>query len=337
MRKFFSYLMVALKGACMGAADVIPGVSGGTIAFITGIYEKLIGSIKSFDGVALKMLFKGEFKDLWNRVNGGFLLSLFAGIIISILSLAKVMQHLLNHYPIETWAFFFGLIVASALFILRGVGNWKFKDVVLLLIGVAAGVIICTLRPTSTPEDIWFIVICGSIAICAMILPGISGSFILLILGKYKYLMEVISKVVDGVDLGKNILILVAFGVGAIVGIIAFSKFLHWLLSRYNRQTLITLAGFILGSLVVVWPWANRGTILLSQSHLLEVFDGGKLAAAAQQGDIPSDLINWLWPNVDLHIGGAVLFCLLGLSLVFAIEIIGKVASKKSEKNCSNQ
>lgn len=329
MSKFFSYLMVTLKGICMGAADVIPGVSGGTIAFITGIYEKLIGSVKSFDGVALKMLLKGEFKALWQRVNGGFLLPLFAGILISILSLAKLMQHLLNSYPIQTWAFFFGLIIASALFILRGIEEWKFRDVLMVLIGALLGVVICTLRPTSTPDDMWFIFICGAIAICAMILPGISGSFILLILGKYKYIMEVVSNVIDGVDVWNNLLILALFAVGAVIGLVMFSKFLHWLLSRYHKQTLITLAGFILGSLVVVWPWANKGAIILSQRHLLDIIGGDKLAAAAQNGDIPSELIDFFWPYADKHIGEAVLFCILGLLLVTGVEIIGKAISKK--------
>ena len=189
MKRFFNYLFVTVKGICMGAADVIPGVSGGTIAFMTGIYEELVGSINSINGEAVKLLFTGKLKAFWKHINGNFLLSLVAGILISILSLAKLMTYLLEHQPVQTWAFFFGLIVASSIFILKGIEDWKFKDMVMLFFGIVLGVVVCTLSPTETPDGLWFIFLCGAIAICAMILPGISGSFILLILGKYQYML----------------------------------------------------------------------------------------------------------------------------------------------------
>ena len=222
MKNFLKYLTVGIKGACMGAADVIPGVSGGTIAFIMGIYDEFVGSIARIDATAVKMLFSGRFRDFWKHINGGFLLSIVIGIGVSVISLAGLMQTLLTNYPIQTWAFFFGLIVASSIFILRGISDWRVRDFGFLALGLLLGVVVCTLSPTQTPDALWFIFLSGALAICAMILPGISGSFILLILGKYQYIMGVITNVVSGVDMGRNLLILGVFMVGAVVGILGF-------------------------------------------------------------------------------------------------------------------
>ena len=174
--------MVAVKGACMGAADVIPGVSGGTIAFITGIYDQLIGSINSINGEAIKLFFSGRFKEFWKHINGSFLVSLFCGILFSVLTLAGLMQYLLEHHPIQTWAFFFGLIVASSIFILKGIEGWNMKHVIFVILGIILGVVVCTLSPTQTPDALWFIFLSGAIAICAMIAwtasaaPGVRGT-----------------------------------------------------------------------------------------------------------------------------------------------------------------
>lgn len=298
MKNFLKYIIVAVKGACMGAADVIPGVSGGTIAFIMGIYDEFVGSIAKIDATAVKMLFSGRLKDFWKHINGTFLVALAAGIGISVIALAGLMQTLLSTFPIQTWAFFFGLIVASSMFILRGISGWSTKDFIMLALGLALGVTVCTLSPTQTPDDMWFIFISGALAICAMILPGISGSFILLILGKYQYIMARITELVSGVDPGRNALILGVFMLGAIVGILGFSKFLHWLLARWHRATLIVLAGFIIGSLVKVWPWSN--TEALAQADAA----GGML---------------WGW---------ALLFAVLGFGLVTGIELIAKKGKK---------
>ena len=294
MKDFIKYITVAVKGACMGAADVIPGVSGGTIAFIMGIYDQFVGSIAKIDTTAVKMLFSGRIKDFWKHINGNFLLSLFAGIGLSVIALAGLMQTLLTNYPIQTWAFFFGLIVASSLFILRGISGWRVKDMIMLALGLALGVTICTLSPTQTPDDLWFIFLSGAIAICAMILPGISGSFILLILGKYQYIMACISNMVAGVDFVRNALILGVFLIG-------FSKFLHWLLARWHRATLIALAGFIIGSLVKVWPWSN--------------------AEAIAQADAAGGML-WGW---------ALLFAVIGFSLVTGIEFAAKKGKRHKD------
>ena len=199
MRTIKDYLILSLKGIGMGAADVIPGVSGGTIAFMTGIFEELVASINSFDTSAIRLILTGKIIKFWKHINGNFLLSLVAGIGISVVALAGLMQMLLSDHPIQTWAFFFGLIVASSIFIIRGISGWKLRDGAFLVLGVILGVVICTLSPTNTPDALWFVFISGAIAICAMILPGISGSFILLILGKYQFIMENITTCVENI------------------------------------------------------------------------------------------------------------------------------------------
>ena len=301
MHTIKNYLTVGIKGACMGAADVIPGVSGGTIAFITGIYDQLVGSIASINAEAFRLLLQGRFKDFWRHINGGFLLSLIAGIGLSVITLAGLMQMLLTTYPIQTWAFFFGLIVASSIFILRGISGWHLREYLMVILGVLLGATVCTLSPTQTPDGLWFIFLSGAIAICAMILPGISGSFILLILGKYQYIMGCISDLVSGTDVARNLLILGVFAAGALVGIIGFSKLLHWLLARWNKEVLIIMAGFIIGSLVKIWPWGNPEAMLQAERA------GGLL---------------WGW---------ALLFAIIGFSLVTIIEITGKRLNRKQQ------
>ena len=305
-RNLIDYLVVSIKGACMGAADVIPGVSGGTIAFIMGIYDEFVGSIAKVDRQAVRLLFTGKIAQFWKHINAGFLLALVTGIGVSVVSLAGLMQTLLTDFPIQTWAFFFGLIVASSMFILKGISGWKLMEGLFLFLGIVLGVVVCTLSPTQTPDDLWFIFISGAIAICAMILPGISGSFILLILGKYQYVMATITAFVGNVGalwgaegaeaslFWQSAAILAVFLIGAVTGILGFSKFLHWLLARWHKQTLIVLAGFIIGSLVKVWPWSNP--------------------EAMQQAQISG----------DLQIGWAIGFALLGFFLVTGIEFIGK-------------
>lgn len=328
------YLLVAVKGLCMGAADVIPGVSGGTIAFMTGIYERLVGAINNFDRTALNLLFHGKFKEFWKHIDGTFLVSLILGIMLSIFSLAKLMTMLLNDYPYQTWAFFFGLIVASTIFILKGVKGWKAADVLFTVGGIVLGAVVCTLTPTQTPDGLWFILICGAIAICAMILPGISGSFILLILGKYDYVLGAVagltsfsnaeattaSLATGPMTWGQCLCVILVFAVGAAVGIIAFSKFLHWLLSRWNRQTLLVLAGFIIGSLIKVWPW--RGNYIIGSK-------ARELPAIPGIEDSLGDVI----AVHDAHIAGVVVFALIGFALVSVIEYIAAhLSDKRSDK-----
>lgn len=301
MRNFSSYIMVCLKGIGMGAADVIPGVSGGTIAFLTGIYEELLKSIKSINLEALKLLFTGKLRQFWNHINGTFLLSLVLGIMISFFSLAKLMQYLMANEPIPLWSFFFGLIIASAILILKDIDLTKIKHLLALALGIAAGAAICLVSPTQTPNDLWFIFLCGAIAICAMILPGISGSFILLLLGKYEYMLQALT------DL--NLVLIITFVVGAAIGIISFSHFLTWLLNKYHVTTISALAGIMIGSLVKVWPWQFE-------------HDG------VSRPVLPFD--SSLSPLDSGHIGQAVLFAAIGMALVISLELLAVHRRKKN-------
>ena len=334
MKGLIKYLGVAAKGACMGAADVIPGVSGGTIAFIMGIYDEFVGSIASINAEAVKLLFKGRIREFWKHINGNFLISLIAGIGVSVVALAGLMQMLLRNHPIQTWAFFFGLIVASSIFILRGISGWKMREGAFLVLGVILGVVICTLSPTKTPDALWFVCLSGAIAICAMILPGISGSFILLILGKYQFIMENITGVVsnigalwgsagaDSATFWSSAVVLAIFLVGAVVGILGFSKFLHWLLARWNKETLIVLAGFIIGSLVKVWPWNNMEAIMLAQfPQASEVLNNLSV-------EILRNEYYRMLGQVDYQIGSAILFAIIGFSLVTGIEVAAKLIKR---------
>lgn len=284
------HLFNVVKGFLMGAANVVPGVSGGTIALITGIYSRLVASLDSLTlPTTWKALLHGRFREFWKAIDGSFLLALATGVILSVFSLAKLMTTALERYPVCTWAFFFGLIIASAVLMFRGIKGWSWKEVLLALAGAGLGVAICMLTPSSTPDALWFIFICGAVAICTMILPGISGSFVLLLMGKYDYIMQAL-------DLSSpDIPVLLVFAAGCLVGIAAFAKFLHWVLGRWEKQTMVLLLGFIIGSLVKVWPWQ------------VELGDG-LLHPAAPQGNI----------------GWAVLWCLLGLVTVILTEILGR-------------
>ena len=335
MKGFAKNIMVAVKGACMGAADVIPGVSGGTIAFIMGIYDDFVGSLASINGEAVRMLLKGQFKAFWKHINGSFLLSLAVGIGISVVTLAGLMQYVLEWYPIQTWAFFFGLITASSIFIIRGISGWGWREILMLAAGCVLGVTVCTLSPTQTPDAFWFIFLSGALAICAMILPGISGSFILLILGKYQFIMSAISGLVSGVNVGQNLLILSVFGIGAIIGILSFSKFLHWLLARWQKPTMIVLAGFIIGSLVKVWPWNNKDAIVCAQfagaptlKETIATCEGSGLGIDAAQKVFEETVARYV-DHIDPMIGSAILFALIGFFLVTGIEIAGKLIAKR--------
>ena len=246
-RMFWDYIVLAIKGVCMGAADVVPGVSGGTIAFVTGIYQELVNSIKSINLSLFALLFRGKVISFWRRLNGGFLLAVICGILLSIFSLAKLMLYLLDEHPIPVWSFFTGLVVASAIYVLKplkGVNVWSW---LWLALGIILAVVVCRLSPVETPNGYWFLFLTGAIAICAMILPGISGSFIMLLMGKYVVIMEAVTNLYWDV--------LLVFAAGAVVGIVSFSHLLSWMLKTYYNQTVCLLAGFMFGSIVKIWPW----------------------------------------------------------------------------------
>jgi len=231
----------------MGAADVIPGVSGGTIAFISGIYEELINSIKSVNLDALRILFKTGLPSFWKAVNGNFLLALVAGIFLSVFSLAKGLKLLLDNEPVLIWSFFFGLVVTSAFYVAKKITKWNAVNVISVVLGAVIAFVITIITPTETTDAYWFLFLSGAIAICAMILPGISGSFILLLLGKYEFILTAVTEF--------DLIIIFIFGAGAIVGLLSFSNLLSWLLKNFHNITISVLAGFMIGSLNKVWPW----------------------------------------------------------------------------------
>lgn len=293
MKSLKHYLAVALKGFGMGAANVVPGVSGGTIALLTGIYSDIVNALNAVtEKQTWQALLKGRFAEFWKIVNGDFLVALLLGVIVSVFSLAKVVTSCLTLYPILTWAFFFGLILASTVIMFRDIKDFRLKDLIFVICGIVIGVVVCTLSPTETRDDIWFIFICGAVSICAMILPGISGSFILLVMGKYNYVMQAISDF--------NWPIIIVFGLGCAVGILAFAKFLHWLLARWERQTLLVLLGFVLGSLIRVWPWYDGAAV--EKAQLLRTGSVSPL---------------------DLQIPGAILWCVIGIALVVIFDRLG--------------
>ncbi len=317
MSNLIKNAVIAVKGFAMGAANVIPGVSGGTIALLTGIFNELIEALNAVLSISSwKLPLKGKFKEFWEHIHGTFLLSLGIGLVISVFSLAKVMEYVLAYHPIQTWAFFFGLIVVSGVYMLYDIKKWKGADCLWLVFGIILGAVICMLSPTQTTDASWFIVACGAIAICTMILPGISGSFILVLLGKYEYIMGAISEL--------NWPVLILFGVGCVLGLAAFSKFLHWLIGHYERPTLITLIGFTLGSLVKVWPWSDKVSVLTAQ-----LMREGQTAEQAKIGvDALVGLGTDLSAVINPQIVSAIVWMFVGALLVIVLEWIGHKTAK---------
>ena len=303
-RNIKDYLVIGLKGIGMGAADVVPGVSGGTIAFITGIYEELVTSIKSINIAAARILFKEGIKSFWQAVNGTFLFFLVAGILASVLSLAKVLEYILINHPVLIWSFFFGLILASAVFVAKKIDRWNLQTGISMLVGIVAAFLITRISPAETTEAYWFIFLSGALAICAMILPGISGSFILLLLGKYQFILNAVNE-------GK-LDILAVLIIGAIVGIISFANLLSWLLKRFHHLTIALLAGFMIGSLNKIWPW--KVTVeTYTNSH-------GELKPLVEQNVFPGRFQEMTQQDPQLLF--AVLLALAGIGLILLFELL---------------
>ncbi len=309
-RRFIDYLIIALKGMAMGAADAVPGVSGGTIAFISGIYEELITSISNINLSLFKTLKTKGISAFWKATNGNFLLSLFLGIIISLFSFLKLAKYLLEHHPILIWSFFFGLIVASILFIGKQINKWNVITISTGIIGAFVAFYITTLPPMGNTDSSFFLFFAGALAICAMILPGISGAFILVILGAYK----TVSDAVDDMDLKKIII----FGMGTIVGLLSFSRLLKWLFKNYQDITLALLSGFILGSLNKVWPWKQILTFRTNSKGLKVPLD--------QQSISPFSFAEL--NHVEHQLTSAIVLMILGFLTIFILE---KVGAKKTE------
>jgi len=292
-----------LKGMGMGAANVIPGVSGGTIALITGIYEKLINSLKSFDLKAIKMILSGRFKDFTEYVNFNFLFAVFAGVGISIFSLAKMLEYLFDNHPVYLWAYFFGLILASVYYVGKTVNKWNVTNVISLFIGTGLATVISLLNPTTENDGMFYMFVCGIVAISSMILPGLSGSFVLILMGNYMLILTSITEL--------NFSVLIPFGFGCIVGLLAFSHILAWVFKKFRDTTITLLTGFIMGSLLILWPWKEE--IFLKESGEIVLKNGEKII----QG------YNWYAPEMNFESSFAFLLILGGVASIWVIEFMG--------------
>lgn len=301
----------------MGASDVIPGVSGGTIAFISGIYERLINAIKNINFKNIKLIFKGQIKAFWKNIDANFLIALVLGIAVSFLSLAKLMTYLIENHCILVWAFFFGLVLASTIFVGKTV-KWNFKTILTFIVFTAVAFFITSPsnQPMHTGDDLWFIFICGVIAICAMILPGISGSFILLLLGKYHYMLKALTEI--------NLPVIIVFIVGAFIGITSFSNILNWLFKKFKMITLAALTGFMFGSLNKIWPW----------KQVVETYtdNEGLIKPLVEKNILPTSNFEVITGS-NPQIWQAIALLIAGFALIFIIEFIAEKAKKVANTN----
>ncbi|HEY86025.1 MAG TPA: DUF368 domain-containing protein [Chloroflexi bacterium] len=302
-RNFKAYLGVVLRGFFMGASDVVPGVSGGTMALILGIYEELIRSIKAIDFTVIKLLLSFKIKEALDIAPWKFLLSVFAGILLAIFSLAQAIEWTLENQPVLIWSFFFGLVLASVLMVSKRIKKWSAGTMATIAAATLAAYIIVGMVPTQTPNALWFVFLSGAIAICAMILPGISGSFILVLLGKYEYILGAVNN--------RDFVTLIVFALGAGIGIISFARFLSWLFDRYHDLTVAMLIGLMLGSLRKIWPWKETLSTMLDRHGQL----------------IPIEQINILPPVFTTEVALAIGLAIFGFAIVFALE---SAASRKA-------
>jgi len=287
-RSLINYIVLAAKGFCMGAADVVPGVSGGTMAFILGIYEELLNAIKSFDVKSLKLLVTFRMGAFFEEISWKFLLFLGLGILTAIFTLAKFLAWLLANEPVLIWSFFLGLILASVVTVSKRVTQWTASRWISLLCGFTGIYVVVGLVPVSTPNDLWFLFVSGAVAICAMILPGISGSFILVLMGKYQFVLQAVNE--------RDFLVLAVVAAGACVGLAAFSRLLAWLLVKYHDLMVAMLTGFMIGSLRKVWPWKVTLESLVD-SH-------GKTVPTVEANILPSSFNGELVAGLSLIIAG---------------------------------
>lgn len=307
-RTILQYLGITLRGIGMGAADVVPGVSGGTIAFITGIYEELITSISNINLDAFKKLKEEGIRSAWKHVNGNFFVALISGIAIAALSLSRVITYLLDNQPILVWSFFFGLILGSIQLILKDIKKWDLLSVLGLLAGTGIAAYISLIHSVGTGGSLWYIFLSGAIGICAMILPGISGAFILVLMGSYRTIM-------DGIK-NFDIVLIAVFAFGCLVGILSFSRLLKYLFKHYENLVLMILSGFLVGSLLTIWPWKNP----IGDAPVVIHSDGKE---------------DWMMGNVlpADYIGDSLLFYALLAALIgyLLIVVMAKFAPKNSK------
>lgn len=314
-RSILEYIALVVKGFLMGSADVVPGVSGGTMAFITGIYEELLGSIRAVGRPNfISAVVKFRWKEIFSILNWQFLIAVFAGIVLAIVSLAPLLETLLREQPVLLWSFFFGLVTASVFVVSRRIEKWTVPLWVALAIGTIAAFLIVGLVPTQTPETWWFLMLCGAIAICAMILPGISGSFILVLMSKYEFFVSAVND--------RDIVSLALAGIGAVIGLVSFAQVLSWLFKRYHDLTVALLTGLMVGSLRKIWPWKEVLEPVLDRHGELEPAYGGNV--------LPTFMANG---GIEMQFVYAIGLAFVGFLLVLLIERLGNTATASSNSS----
>lgn len=337
MRSIKDYLVITAKGMAMGAADVVPGVSGGTIALIAGIYKELIDTLTSLNFSVFTTLKKDGIVATFNQVNGKFLVALLGGIAISILSLAKVFHYLINNEPVLVWAFFFGLIVASVWLIGNRIPKWNVGTITALIIGAIISFSVTVISPAQGPDTIWYLFLSGALAFVAMILPGISGSFILLLLGAYHLILGKVSALIDGIkDMDFTIILsngisLGVFAIGGAIGLLSFSRLLKWMFEKYENTTLAVLTGFLIGSLNKVWPWKETQEVFVK--HAGEANE--KIIPIVESNVLPNEYVNPVIENgqiidqisADPQTMMSLVLFVIGFLIIFVLE---RVSAKQS-------
>jgi len=309
MKEYINYL---LKGIAVGVANIIPGVSGGTIALITGIFERLINAIKAFDVTAAKLLFTGKWKAFAEKTDFYFLLTLFIGIALAIIALARVFDYLFRDYPVYIWSYFFGLVLASIYFVAKTIERWNFVVILFFVLGTAFAVFVSLINPAAENSNFWYLFLCGVVAICSMILPGLSGSFVMILMGNYQLVaIQAVNQ--------RDISILLPVALGAVIGLVAFSHLLSWVFKNYKDQTIATLSGFILGSLNVLWPWKTAEYLHNSAGDF--ILKHGEKVVARYASVLPEHYDKSFWIAVAIMVLG-----------ILSITIIELMAGKESEE-----
>lgn len=311
-----NWAKVPVIGIAMGIAEIIPGVSGGTIALISGIYERLMDAIKSFDMDLIKIK---SFREFWDKIDGDFLLSLGIGMFAGLVIGAFGISYLFDHYPLLIWGFFFGLILASSVFVLRSAGKLTVGYWVLFGLGVAFAFIITKLSPVNGSESLWYIYLCGMIAITALMMPGISGSFMLILLGAYHLVLSSFKGAVTSFN-SEDLWVILVFILGALSSVILFSRLVSWFFKNYRTGTLAVMAGFLVGSLNKVWPWRNPLTFVNQNGHLIHWkpgMDFTGLKVLTEINVLPSEF------SGDPMTFYTIISMIFGLILVFYFELKG--------------
>lgn len=337
-RTFTDKLFLVLKGLGMGAANKVPGVSGGVVAFVAGFYEEFIYSLQKVNGKAFKLLINGRFKSFYQYINGRFLSLLFFGMIVSYFSISKLLDYLIKHYELYVWSVFFGMIIGSIYYISKDFKEWNYRTYLSLSLGIILGLSISFLDPATENSNLWFVFFCGIISVSGMTLPGFSGSFILIILGNYVLLLvdsvnalydtfaEILTgnfSFINNIERIKMLKVLAVFTVGSIVGLVSFSHILNYILKHYKSITISAIIGFIVGSLGVVWPWKKT---------IFKIDAEGKYILDSSGRTITQNYTRYI-PEVHSDTYFAIAYIILGIAIVLALEWYGQKTRKTRKTN----